>query len=176
MTYWNQNLTENGNQARIISIDDGMSTETYYSDKDVAFSYFETEKTNVYIMTYEDYTGYVVHHGGEEYPNDVKGINVLSVDLISYPTTIIASNITSTSFRANWYPMSNYTYLLDVATDVAFSNILVGYNNLAITNGDTFKNVTGLSPATDYYYRVRNKTWWNEVSGNSKFIKVTTLP
>jgi len=66
-----------------------------------------------------------------------------------------ATNITSTSFTANWTSVSEATsYRLDVATDPGFSSLLPQYSNLDVGNVISWP-VSGLNPNTTYYYRVR---------------------
>ncbi len=46
------------------------------------------------------------------------------------PVTLPATNITATSFTANWQGLPGATgYFLDVATDPSFTNFVAGYNN-----------------------------------------------
>lgn len=71
------------------------------------------------------------------------------------PVISAPSSITTSGFTANWQASSGATkYYLDVATDSGFSSFVAGYNNLDV-GGATSQAVTGLSPATTYYYRVR---------------------
>jgi uncharacterized protein (TIGR02145 family) len=63
-----------------------------------------------------------------------------------------ATDISHEGFTANWTKNNVATgYLLDVATDSDFENIII--NALAAGNV-TSRIVTGLDPGTDYYYRV----------------------
>ena len=74
---------------------------------------------------------------------------------LNIPTSSVGSSILSTSFSANWSSVTGATgYILDVATDNAFTSMVSGYSALAISNVTTY-SVTGLSSATTYYYRVR---------------------
>src|SRR5207253_638013 len=85
-----------------------------------------------------------------------------------------ATNIGSDHFDANWNASTGAaSYRLDVATDVGFTSFVSGYNNLVLGNVTT-ASVTGLNPATQYYYRVRavNATG---TSANSNTITLTTL-
>jgi hypothetical protein len=94
--------------------------------------------------------------------NGVYGLEVAGVVVedvpVSAPTAPVISApsaISTTGFSANWQASSGATkYYLDVATDNAFSSFVTGYNNLDV-GGATSQAVTGLSPATIYYYRVR---------------------
>jgi len=63
-------------------------------------------------------------------------------------------------------------YYLDVATDVAFTSFVAGYNNLNVGLVTTYP-VSGLSSGTTYYYRVRAYDV-NGTSVSSNTITVTT--
>jgi Trypsin/Fibronectin type III domain len=89
---------------------------------------------------------------------------------VANPATFVASY----SFRANWRSVNNATgYRLDVATNNSFTNYVTGYQNLNVGNA-LGRSVTGLSPSTTYYYRVRAYNG-NGTSGNSNVVSVTTL-
>lgn len=87
------------------------------------------------------------------------------------PVAIAATNITATQFVANWNKLQADGYYLDVATDTAFTTMVV-------TNRDCgnheYSLVTGLTAEITYYYRVRayNSTG---TSGNSNTITAVTL-
>jgi len=87
---------------------------------------------------------------------------------IYYPAAPLASaatSVSSTGFAAYWGAVANITnYKLDVATDNNFSNILSNYNGLTVSG--TTKNVTSLSPNTNYYYRVRSFNGVESVNSN----------
>jgi hypothetical protein len=71
------------------------------------------------------------------------------------PTISSPSSVTTTGFTANWAASSGATkYYLDVATDSGFTSFVSGFNNLDAGNFTSYA-VTGLTPATTYYYRVR---------------------
>ncbi|MES2141165.1 MAG: hypothetical protein V4511_15770, partial [Bacteroidota bacterium] len=71
------------------------------------------------------------------------------------PTAVAASNFTCTSFSANWAASVGSTgFLLDVATDASFTSFVAGYNDLNVGNV-TIYSVTGLTPSTNYFYRLR---------------------
>jgi endonuclease I/phosphodiesterase/alkaline phosphatase D-like protein len=90
----------------------------------------------------------------------------------SAPVASSATDITATSFTANWEASSGATsYRLDVATDSGFSSMLGSYNDVTVSS--TSQSVTGLSASTDYYYRVRAINSYGN-SGNSNTINATT--
>jgi hypothetical protein len=90
------------------------------------------------------------------------------------PVALEADSITQTQFRARWRPAAGATgYRLDVATDSLFADLLPSYADISVV--DTTQVVSGLTPATHYYYRVRG-TNESGASQNSDTIKVTTLP
>jgi hypothetical protein len=89
------------------------------------------------------------------------------------PTATEATKVTANSFIAHWRSVSGATgYRLDVSTSSTFSNYVPGYQNLDVGN-TTSRNVTGLSPRTNYYYRLRAYNG-NGTSPNSNVIRVKT--
>jgi phosphodiesterase/alkaline phosphatase D-like protein len=90
------------------------------------------------------------------------------------PVATAASNFGQTSFTANWNTSVGATaYLFDVATDTNFTAILPADNNLNVGNVLT-QSVSGLTPATKYFYRLRGSNVGG-TSGNSNIISVTTV-
>ncbi|MEX1240544.1 MAG: fibronectin type III domain-containing protein, partial [Cyclobacteriaceae bacterium] len=80
-------------------------------------------------------------------------IDVLT--LPSAPANPTSSAISQTTFTANWTAVPGITdYLLDVS-DNNFTSNLDGYNSLPVTG--TTHEVTGLTPGTNYAFRVRSK-------------------
>lgn len=89
------------------------------------------------------------------------------------PTATPATNVTSSSFTANWGSSSGATgYRLDVSTSSSFVSFVSGYQNLDVGNVLN-RSVTGLSAATTYFYRVRAYNGGG-TSGDSNIINVTT--
>jgi hypothetical protein len=89
------------------------------------------------------------------------------------PVATSATNVTSSSFTANWTAVDGATgYRLDVSTQKSFKGYVSGYQNLDVGNA-TNRSVTGLSARKAYYYRVRAYNP-SVTSANSNVIKVTT--
>jgi hypothetical protein len=72
------------------------------------------------------------------------------------PTGANTTNITCTSFRANWNAVAPAPsrYEVQVSTNAGFTAIVVGYNFVS-AGTSLFLNVTGLTQNTTYYWRVR---------------------
>jgi hypothetical protein len=90
------------------------------------------------------------------------------------PVANNAANLSSTSFTATWTGLTSATgYMIDVATNNGFTTFVSGYNNKNVGNVTT-SDLTGLSPSTPYYYRVRAFSSCGN-SSNSNIITATTL-
>nr|MBP7652063.1 fibronectin type III domain-containing protein [Candidatus Dependentiae bacterium] len=71
------------------------------------------------------------------------------------PTSNAASNISPTSFLANWNTVGDATgYKLDVSTVNTFASFVTGYQDLNVGKVTSYR-VSGLNASTTYYYRVR---------------------
>ena len=89
------------------------------------------------------------------------------------PTALRATNVTTSSFTANWNSVSGATgYRLDVSTSNSFTTYVPGYQNLNVGNTTSY-NVVGLSAKTTYYYRLRAYNG-SGTSPNSNVISVKT--
>jgi hypothetical protein len=98
------------------------------------------------------------------------GVSVLPP---SAPVADSASNITSSSFKANWITSSGATgFKLDVSTTSGFASYVGGYQNLDLAPA-TSHSVSGLAINTTYYYRIRAYNSGG-ASGNSNTITVNT--
>ncbi|HAS41242.1 MAG TPA: hypothetical protein DCS93_12225 [Microscillaceae bacterium] len=88
------------------------------------------------------------------------------------PIATKASDVQSGSFQANWEMAANAaSYLLDVALDENFSQILPNYNSKAIVGNSAL--IESIDASTNYYYRVRAQGL-NAVSDYSNTILVVT--
>ncbi len=96
--------------------------------------------------------------------------------ILPAPVAVRATNLSHTGFTANWTTSAGATgYLIDVATDNAFASMVAGYNSLNAGNVTSFA-VTGLSPVTTYYYRVRPYITGANGIFISNIIATTTYP
>jgi phosphodiesterase/alkaline phosphatase D-like protein len=97
-----------------------------------------------------------------------------TISIPGIPMANAATAITQTGFNANWNAAANATgYILDVSLTNTFDELLTDYGNRDVGNVNTFP-VTGLEPATNYYYRV---SAYNSggTSNYSNIINATTL-
>lgn len=111
------------------------------------------------------------------YNNGGTGTNSNSITqmTLATPTATAATAITQTGFTANWGIVNGATgYQVDVATDLAFTSLVPGYSNVDVANVTGFA-VSGLTPGTSYYYRVRSYNS-GTTSVNSNAITLVTLP
>jgi hypothetical protein len=84
-----------------------------------------------------------------------QGIARETADTLTGMTEQPAMKSTRSSFLAKWQAVSGATgYRLDVSTTPSFEHYVIGYQDVDIGNVTTYV-VSGLSPATEYYYRVR---------------------
>lgn len=88
------------------------------------------------------------------------------------PVALPATYVSNTYFNLNWESV-NYasSYVIDVATDIGFTNKIV--NNLNVGNVLTYE-VSGLTQLTDYYYRVRSIIYNVQSRSSNKILTTTT--
>jgi len=101
--------------------------------------------------------------------------NVISVP-IAVPTVALgATNITATSFTANWAPVNGVTgYKLDIAKLPSFGPVVhTTVFDSAVGNVTSF-TINGLTPDTTYWYRVRTVSGAGE-SANSNMMGVSRI-
>lgn len=98
-------------------------------------------------------------------------LNVITIP--SAPTTKPATEMTETSFVANWNPVVGAdVYHLDVSVD-DFNTLLPGFDDLEVT--ETSATVSELQPGTMYKFRVRAGNA-SGVSSNSDIRNGLTIP
>ena len=98
--------------------------------------------------------------------------------MFEYAAMIVIStsplDITSSSFTARWHPAPDAEgYLLDLAHDSGFINIVSGYQNFN-TGNDTSLQIEGLLSDSTYYYRLRAYNEYDTGAYSGSF-KVHTL-
>ncbi|KAF0139525.1 MAG: BNR/Asp-box repeat-containing protein [Stygiobacter sp.] len=102
----------------------------------------------------------------------------LSDFLVTAPVAPVAVNpvsVTENGFSAKWNSMSNVTgYLLDVSTSSTFNTYLTGYQKKDVGNVTSY-SITGLTPGTTYYYRLRAYNQRNEGAVSNTITAVTTI-
>jgi photosystem II stability/assembly factor-like uncharacterized protein len=99
---------------------------------------------------------------------------VETVTLPLAPLTPAASAITSSGFTATWTAAGGASgYRIDISTDSHFSFYVGSYFNQLVAG--TTLPVSGLSPGTFYFYRVRAENESGS-SANSEIVAVLTLP
>lgn len=103
---------------------------------------------NYFGMTYSDYVNVAVYNS---------------------PTTQNASAISTSAFTANWSSSDANSYLLYVAKDVNFTNMVSGYNGKSVS-GSSYQ-VSGLGGGQVYYYRVKGVN----ASGTSSYSNTMSL-
>ena len=109
-----------------------------------------------------DHPEYVSYIWGGEIPEE-----------LSAPLAAQATGIDSVSFTANWGSVDGATgYELYVGEDQVFLNRVDDYNPLDVS--ETKATVSGLTPNTTYYYKVKAYDETNS-SAFSNIISVTTL-
>jgi hypothetical protein len=92
---------------------------------------------------------------------------------LAAPQARNATNVTASSFTANWSSVSGATgYRLDVSTSNSFTTYVPLYHDLDVGNTTSY-NVTGLSANTTYYYRLRAYNACG-TSSNSNVVNVKT--
>jgi hypothetical protein len=119
----------------------------------------------------EENTGIVILNNSNNF------VNPIVVQLFDYAGLIVfansASQISDSSFNANWQPAATATgYLLDVAYDEQFTNFVNGFEDHDV-GSDTTYTVTGLLFETDYFYRIRAYNA-SDTGAYSNTVEITT--
>lgn len=93
------------------------------------------------------------------------------------PVTTSATNKYSLGFVANWTtPVTGIAqkYYLDLSTASDFSSFVSGYNNLDVSNVNSY-TISGLTASTTYYYRVRAEKSGTGVTTTGGYSNITTV-
>lgn len=99
---------------------------------------------------------------------------VSQITIPATPSTSAAQEVRTNDFKAVWSASPNATgYQLDVSQN-NFATFITGYEGKSISASVTEEVVTGLSPLTQYQYRVRSVNAGG-VSPSSNVVTVTTL-
>jgi len=115
------------------------------------------------------------NYTGSSGNSNVINVATLQIPAPEAPVELDATNISTTSFSANWDPSDLAAgYYLDVALDDTFTSFVSGFNNHNVENVTTY-SVTGLTPNTDYYYRVRAYNDGGVSTYYSNTVSLTTL-
>ena len=97
---------------------------------------------------------------------------------LSIPVVKVATDITIGSFTARWNKIKSENIVYEIQVSIAsdFNSLIAGYDNLEVGDVD-FYVVSGLSPSTQYYYRVRARNMVvNEYSTYSVVSACITAP
>ena len=116
------------------------------------------------------------NEAGEGNTSIIKTFTTLSIPPES-PVCNAPTNVTNSSFEANWEASQSGCdptgYFLEVATDNQFTSKVTGFEHLDV-GAVLSKEVTGLDPLVQYYYRIQGYN----TGGNGSYsntINVTTL-
>ena len=105
---------------------------------------------------------------------DISILGTVNIASLSIPTSLTATEVTETGFRANWTSASGATgYRLDVSRNPSFSTFEAGYYDLNVGLVTSFV-VSSLNSGSSYYYRVRSVNAGGN-SSNSETQSLTTL-
>ena len=101
------------------------------------------------------------------------GSFVPSADSVSTPVATGANGIKPTEFVANWSMASGDSYELDVSISAYFNSFLFQQRPVPAVR---YAVTAGLSPSSNYYYRVRATNTSGAKSAWSAVMQVTTAP
>ncbi len=141
--------------------------------------YHELDGSETGLVAYYDFNSihgqFTPDLAGNAYHGHIIGIdNIVSqwmeADAMITPTAREASPISDTSFTAHWDIVPPATkYYIEVSDINDFSNIIVNDS----TTTDTSYLVTGLTPGSNYYYRIKSHAYNKTIESN--VVEVNTL-
>lgn len=99
---------------------------------------------------------YRVRAKGLNATSDYSNVIQVTTGLLAAPVAKDPTRRRAFGFKANWEPQTDISlYLLDVATDPGFANLVTGYDAKEVAGNS--QRVEGLDFRTTYYYRLRSK-------------------
>jgi endonuclease/exonuclease/phosphatase family metal-dependent hydrolase len=130
--------------------------------------------TGLIANTAYSYRVRATNAGGASANSNVINVNTI-VNAPNAPTATAATAITQTSFTTNWTAASTGAAATGFVVEVGTTGFATILQTINVNNGSaTSQAITGLSPNTQYVYRVR-ATNAGGASANSNTINVTTL-
>jgi PKD repeat protein len=137
-----------------------VATDSLFNNLVTGYNALDVGDTNSYAVTgLSDNTDYFYRllayspYGNSPYSNTIEVVTLANPP--AAPVALPATNTTQNSFDANWNAVSGATgYILWVANDEFFNNVIFSYDSLDVGDVTTFQ-VTGLLLDHDYYYRLR---------------------
>ncbi|MCC5941277.1 MAG: fibronectin type III domain-containing protein [Balneolaceae bacterium] len=143
--------------------DNCVATDSPQTDFTVSLTRLE-HSTNYFVRAY------ATNLNGSAFGNEV----LITTDILLPPVALDATNRTAVSFRANWEAVDDANnYRIDVSRSEDFEDYISGYQSRNVGGGTGF-TVTGLTPGTTYYYRLRTQLE-NGLSLDSEVVEVTTV-
>ncbi|GAB4332954.1 MAG: hypothetical protein OHK0038_08900 [Flammeovirgaceae bacterium] len=152
-----------------------LATDESFTHLVTGYEMFEINSTSLALQGLESGTSYYyrVRANNESGSSDYSNVTQVTT-LAEKPVLENISNITTNSFELKWLSvLGANSYLIDVALDDAFSNLLPNYQHLETT--DLTLTVQGLEAGTTYHTRVRAKGETG-LSDYSNVLNVLTLP
>ncbi len=147
---WNTSTGATGYRLDVSTNSGFSSYVTGYQNLDVG-NVLSRNVTGLAVGTTHYYRVRAYSGGG----TSANSATITAVTVPVAPTATAATSVGSTGFTANWSAVVGATgYRLDVSTNSGFSNYVSGYQDLDV--GNVLSNtVSGLTPNTTNYYRVR---------------------
>ncbi|MFH0842887.1 MAG: DUF2341 domain-containing protein [Bacteroidota bacterium] len=163
-TRWNPSNGATGYILEITTANDFSYYDTYYPT-DTLYDVCSMAQSTWYYYRLRAFNG----DGTSDYSNTISFFTT-----INPPEALAAVSLTENSFVASWnFSSGASSYYLDVSGTIDFSTFLDGFNNLDVGNTNAYY-VSGLTPDTTYYYRLRAYNT-SATSNYSDTITVNTL-